>query len=96
MAHFHGMSMSGGVHKCFPFWMKFEECYKGEENPLVMCRDEFEDYAECFKRRKEKRLQFRIKQELRKWQVLAIPQYNELTDSFEPVQLPADPDAYFN
>jgi hypothetical protein len=89
------MSVSGGVHRCYPFWLKFEDCYKGETEPVAMCRDTFDDYMECTKRKKERRLQFRVKQELHKWKVLAVPQYNELTDAFEPVRLPADPDAYF-
>jgi hypothetical protein len=27
--------------------------------------------------------------------VLAVPRYNELTDSFEPVTVPVDPENYF-
>ncbi|CAG9314331.1 unnamed protein product [Blepharisma stoltei] len=96
MAYFHGMTIDGGVQRCYPVWLKFEECFKGETDPMEICRDQFDDYAECYRRRKEKRLNYRIKEELHKWKVLAIPQYNELTDSFEPVRLPADPDAYFN
>lgn len=96
MANALGMSLGGGVHRCYPVWQKFEQCFKGESDPLVVCRDTFEDYGECYKRKKERRLNYRIRQELHKWKVLAIPQYNELTDSFEPVRLPADPDAYFN
>lgn len=87
--------MSGGVHQCFASWMEFIECYSEEPSPAVMCRDQFEDYEECFLRKKEARLRFRINQELHKWKVLALPQYNELLDAFEPNLLPEDPDSYF-
>lgn len=96
MAHFHGMALDGGVQRCFSFWLKFTECYKGEKDPLAMCREDFEDFVECSDRQKEMRLNYRIGKELHKWKILSIPRYNELTDSFEPVNLPADPDAYFN
>ena len=96
MTHMHGMSLDGGVHRCYTFWLRFQDCYKGEDDPLAMCREDFEDYYECQNRQKEMRLNYRISKELHKWKVLAIPRYNELTDSFEPVSLPADPDAYFN
>lgn len=75
--------------------MKFQECYASEDSPLVMCRDQFEDYFECFQARKEKRFQFRVAQELHKWKVLAVPKYNELLDAFEPVNIPDNPDEYF-
>ena len=95
MAVYNALAFTGGTHRCFPFWTKFEDCYKGEAEPVAMCRDDFEDYAECFKRKKEVRLQMRVAQELHKWKVLALPQYNELTDAFEPTRIPVDPDSYF-
>ncbi|OMJ96035.1 hypothetical protein SteCoe_416 [Stentor coeruleus] len=96
MSMFHGMSLDGGVQRCFPFWLKFVDCYKGEDDPGAMCREDFQDFHECSTRNKEMRLNYRINEELHKWKILAIPRYNELTDSFEPVSLPADPDAYFH
>jgi hypothetical protein len=87
--------MSGDVHRCFTFWRKFESCLQEELEPHVMCRDDFEDYTECFRRKKEMRLKFQVYQELHKWKVLAVPQYNEMTDSFEPMRLPLNPDDYF-
>lgn len=95
MAVYNSLAFTGGTHRCFPFWTKFEDCYKGEMEPLVMCREDFDDYVECFRRQKEKRLGLRVAQEVHKWKVLALPQYNELTDSFEPVRIPVDPDSYF-
>lgn len=95
MAVYHALSFTGGTHNCFTFWTKYEDCWMGETDPQVMCRDVFEDYVECFRRKKESRLHARVSQELHKWRVLALPQYNEITDSFEPTKLPVDPDAYF-
>jgi len=95
MAVYNALAFSGGTHHCFAFWTKFEDCSMGETEPLAMCRESFEDYMECFKRKKENRLNARVNQELHKWRILALPQYNELTDSFEPTRIPVDPDAYF-
>ncbi len=96
MTHYHGMSVDGSVQRCYPFWQKFADCYRVEADPGAMCREDFDDFHECASRLKEMRLSYRITQELHKWKILAIPRYNELTDSFEPVSLPADPDAYFH
>ena len=96
MTHYHGMSIDGSVQRCYPFWQKFADCYRAESDPGAMCREDFDDFHECATRLKEMRLSYRITQELHKWKILAIPRYNELTDSFEPVSLPADPDAYFH
>ena len=90
------MSLDGGVHKCYPFWLKFTDCFRSEQDPAAMCRDTFEDFVECSSRKKELKLRYRVTEELHKWKVLAVPRYNELNDSFEPVTLPADPDSYFS
>ena len=95
MSLIYGLALDGGVNRCFTLWLKFGNCYKSEEDPLVMCREDFEDFLECTTRAKETRLNYRVAREMHKWKVLAIPRYNELTDSFEPVSLPADPDSYF-
>jgi hypothetical protein len=91
-----GIGVGGTINRCYPFYLKFSECVNAEHDPIVMCRDEFEDYDECYRRRKERRLNFRIKNEMHKYKVLAIPRYNELTDSFEPVTVPVDPEKYFS
>ena len=90
------IGIGGNVNACFPFYLKFTECVNSEEDPLAMCRDEFEDWNECYRRKKERRLAFKVKHEMHQWKVLAIPKYNEITDSFEPVSVPLDPEGYFN
>lgn len=47
-----GISVNGGVGRCYPFWLDFTACMKDAELPQV-CKDIREDYVECLHHRKE-------------------------------------------
>lgn len=42
-----GVSINGGVHRCFPYYQEAMKCIDTHIYAKFECRDQTEDYLEC-------------------------------------------------
>ena len=82
-------NMTGGPDKCLPFYHKVIKCYT--DNPIYnkLCEPEFMDFFECRTGSKQRWLDQTLSMEMHKQNVVHLPRYDDITDTFvSDVQLP--------
>lgn len=70
------------TNNCFTFFIRAQECITGNVYSQLKCYDKFEDYQECKMQAKAGAYRAWYAKELRKIEILSIPKYDDVTDSF--------------
>lgn len=75
-------ALNSKTNNCFTFFLRAQECISNNVYTHLTCYDKFEDFQECRTKTKSAAYRAWYAKELRKIEILSIPKYDDVTDSF--------------